>query len=70
MASSVQRPDRWTMHDTKRCGADELPEGAPCSCGPFWPRPAAYWRGETAIGPKQVDALMKKYRAVRTGEAT
>jgi hypothetical protein len=56
------RPDRWTAHDPRKCGADELPEGAPCRCGPFWPRPAAWWNGEMAIGRKQVETLIRKWR--------
>lgn len=64
----VQRPDRWTAHHPRKCGADEMPEGYPCNCHPGWPRKAAYWRGETAIGRKQVEALILKWRAVATTE--
>jgi hypothetical protein len=66
----LPKPVRWTAHDPVRCQADELPEGAPCRCPAFWPRPAAYWRGVTAVGAKQVDALLTQFREARQkGEA-
>lgn len=55
------RPDRWTQH-APRCGANELPEGAPCRCPAGWPRTAAYWQGITAIGRKHVEALIKRWK--------
>ena len=59
------RPDRWTAHHPTKCGLDELPEGySYCRCPEFWPRPAAYWQGETAIGCAAVGRLLAKYRLV------
>lgn len=59
----MPRPDRWIAHHPTKCGADEMPEGYPCSCPPFWPRSAAYWRGETATGKRAVAALISKWKA-------
>ena len=56
------RPDRWTAHHPVKCGADEMPEGYPCSCPPFWPRSAVYWDGEIAIGSKAVEKLIAKWK--------
>jgi hypothetical protein len=61
------RPDRWTAHHPRKCGADEMPEGYPCRCPPCWPRSAAYWNGETAVGRKAVNALLAKYRVAADG---
>jgi len=55
------KPDRWTMHHPRKCGLDELPGGR-CSCPPGWPRRAAWWRGEMAIGAKNVEALLTRWR--------
>lgn len=58
------RPDRWTMHHPRKCAQDEMPEGyMDCNCPPGWPRRAAYWQGETAIGKRNVEALIRKWKA-------
>jgi hypothetical protein len=62
------RPDRWTQHCPSRCGATDMPEGYTfCECPPGWPRRAAYWKGETAIGARKVEQLLAKWR--RAGQS-
>jgi hypothetical protein len=63
----VSSPDRWIEHHGGKCGQNEGPEGyGYCTCPPGWPRRAAYWRGEAAVGAKRVEALIAKWKAAIT----
>ena len=61
------KPERWTEHHPS-CPASndcEGPWSVGCLCPPFWPRPAAYWRGQMALGAKEVSALMVRVGVTR-----